>query len=193
MAFWGCFLCVWLLAFSASYVYNGAASFSQQHYREHRQAERGRGGTEGTAEGTYLGTQEKKAGRGTLVEETCSADFVPADGGDTVRVVLYLPGECVPGEVRGGARLVPVTESRWDPTGVDEAHVPGARDTGRELVIATVAALGQLSVSGAVVIFLTVQVELFVTAVRDWFRKWSRRREARSRRFPCRARGEQRV
>ncbi|USY18483.1 hypothetical protein NE857_24725 [Nocardiopsis exhalans] len=80
---------------------------------------------------------------------------------------------------------MPATESRWDPTGVDEAHVPGARGTGRELVMATVAALGQLSVSGVVVIFLTVQVELFVAAVRDWFGKWSRRREARSRRFPC--------
>ncbi|GAA1077149.1 hypothetical protein GCM10009642_11790 [Nocardiopsis metallicus] len=29
----------------------------------------------------------RKAGRGRFVEETCRADFVPADGGDTVRVV----------------------------------------------------------------------------------------------------------
>jgi hypothetical protein len=184
VAWWVCLLCAWAPAFSASYVYNGAASFSQQHYWEHRQAERGRGGIEGTAEVVHLRTQEKKAGRGTFVLETCRADFVPADGGDTVRVVLYLPGECVVGDVHGDARLVPATESRWDPTDVDEAHVPGARDTGRKLMMAIVSTLGQLLVSGVIAVFLTVQADRFVAAVRDWARDWARQREERSRRLP---------
>lgn len=166
VGYWIAFFVVWALLFSATYAYGGAVSFMQQHYWEHRQADKGRVGIEGAAEVTHVRVEERRTRPYTGTAETCRANFVPDDGGAEVTVTLYLPGECEEGAVHEDARMVPATESRWDPADIDEAHVPGG-GTGGKNWLAFVATLGQFLLSGFGAMVLIDWVYRRVTSVRN--------------------------
>ena len=166
VGYWIAFFAVWALLFSATYVYGGAVSFAQQHYWEHRQADKGRAGIEGTAEVTHVREEERRSGFRTWTNVTCRAGFAPDDGGAEVTVTLYLPGECEEGAVYEDARMVPATESRWDPADTDEAHVPGG-GTGGKSWLAFLATLGQFLLSGFGAMVLVDWVYRRVTSVRN--------------------------
>lgn len=145
---WLCLLIPLAAFFGASYVYNGAAAFSQRHFWEHHQAAYGRGGVAGSVEVTLRREVERPGGRTPITVVTCRGTFRPDDGGPEVRrVLLRLPDDCREGAEYPDARLVPATESRWDPTDENEAHVRGGGGWGGRLMMALVATGGQFLVS----------------------------------------------